>query len=116
MGICFGVASKQKIAAALAQDNVAIVDARPQNKYEKKHIDGALNLPVGGPMASAAAVDKLVDGMLSNLPVDKSTPIVCYCEVGGEAACAVKGLQRKGYTAVVNGGGYGAVAKIHAVK
>ena len=40
---------------------------------------------------------------VSELPEDKSAPIVCYCMRGARASNAVRILQSQGYTNVLNG-------------
>ena len=55
---------------------VAVVDARKPADYAKHHVDGAVNVP--------ASTKDLAT--ITGLPENKSTPIVCHCAVGGEAA------------------------------
>jgi rhodanese-related sulfurtransferase len=50
--------------------NVVIIDSRPKRpKYDKGHIPGAISMP-----------DSKFDEMKSELPADKSIPLVFYCE------------------------------------
>ena len=112
MGCCFGVESKDSVVLEKMQAQACVVDARPAKAYEKKHSGEAVNVPVGGPMGGAPA-DKAVSEA-TGLPSDKSKPIVCYCDLGGEAAAAVKALKKAGYTDVINAGSIGRVEKLRA--
>ena len=110
MGACFGVESKDSVILEKLQANATIVDARGAKPFAKKHAEGAVNVPVGGPMANG---DKAV-GAAEGLPTDKSAPIVCHCDAGGEAAVAVKALKKAGYTDVINAGSLGRIEKLRA--
>ena len=66
---------------------------------------------MGGPMAGKAA-DTALANVLSQLPEDKSKPIVTHCEIGGEANAAAKALARAGYTNVINAGSKSRVEKL----
>lgn len=62
-------------------------------------------------MAGKAA-DAALANVLSQLPEDKSKPIITHCEVGGEANAAAKALARAGYTNVTNAGSKSRVEKL----
>merc|ERR1712217_549193 len=102
-----GVQSKSLVKEKL-QEGATIVDARPKKDYDKAHVDGAINVPVGGPMSSAKA-DAAIAQNTSSLPDDKNAPIVTYCAIGGEAGACKRALERAGYTNVTNGGSKSAV-------
>ncbi len=49
---------------------VVIVDSRPKRpKYDKGHVPGAISIP-----------DRKFDELKGNLPTDKSTPLIFYCQ------------------------------------
>jgi len=49
---------------------VAIIDSRPKrNKYDQGHIPTAISLP-----------DREFDELKGNLPPDKKTPLIFYCD------------------------------------
>eukprot|EP00747_Dinoflagellata_sp_TGD_P170754 gnl/TRDRNA2_/TRDRNA2_203137_c0_seq1.p1 gnl/TRDRNA2_/TRDRNA2_203137_c0~~gnl/TRDRNA2_/TRDRNA2_203137_c0_seq1.p1 ORF type:complete len:114 (+),score=23.77 gnl/TRDRNA2_/TRDRNA2_203137_c0_seq1:94-435(+) len=108
MGACFGVASGSVLKQQLKKDGVVIIDARPKAKYDKQHVAGAVSAPVGGPM-NAKQADTAVQDLLKEKDIPKDTPIVVYCDVGGEAASCKKALARAGFTDIVNGGSLGKV-------
>ena len=110
---CCGVESKDDAVTALLKAGAVIVDARPAAAFQKGHADGAVNIPVGSPMAGKAA-DAAVEAAKQNLPEDKDQPIVCHCAVGGEAMAAVKALKRAGFTNVINAGSLARVMKLKA--
>jgi len=87
---------------ALAHKLVAagglLIDVRSTEEFGGKHVEGAINIPVGELEARLAEVEKLSGG-------DKKKPIVVYCQMGGRAAQAKKILSGKGYTQVTNLGG-----------
>jgi rhodanese-related sulfurtransferase len=83
--------SRDELVAALAADEVVVVDALPSSYYEQQHLPGALNLVADDVRARA-------EGLLP----DKDAAIVTYCS---NPACAnshqVAGLlERLGYTDV----------------
>ena len=110
MGACFGVAGRALVEEKLGKPNAVLVDARPSQAFEQGHVEGAINVPVGGPMGGAKA-DAAVAAAASSLPQDKSTPIVTYCDMGGEASACKKALERAGYTDVTNGGSKSALKR-----
>jgi phage shock protein E len=75
-----------------------LFDVRSPEEFAEKHVDGAVNLPVGEIDRRLAEVEKLSGG-------DKAKPIVVYCAMGSRAASAKKALVRAGYTQVTNLGG-----------
>jgi len=111
------------IREKLGKSNVVVlVDARPSAAFEEGHVEGAINVPACGAMGGAsadaswgrldaAAATAAVDAAASSLPQDKSTPILTYCEMGGEASACKKALERAGYTDVTNGGSKSALER-----
>lgn len=76
-----------------------IVDVRSESEFIYGHITNSLNIPLSDlPSCS----DKLKD---------KNQPIITCCASGVRSAAAAKMLLAKGYTNVVNGGGWSSLEK-----
>ena len=71
-----------------------IIDVRSSGEFFGGHIENSLNIPLGD------LPDKL------DYLKDKNQPIITCCASGMRSAGAVKLLLAKGYTNVVNGGGW----------
>lgn len=74
--------------------NAIIVDVRAQDEYDKKHITGALFVPL----------DDLRAGKFESLP-DKNATILVYCWTGRRANDAAEILVNNGYKNVYEFGG-----------
>jgi rhodanese-related sulfurtransferase len=82
--------TKPAQAAELAkQSGTLILDVRTQGEYAQGHLERAALIPV-----------QQLPGRLSELPADKTTPILVYCAVGGRSAVAAGLLRAKGYAGV----------------
>jgi len=75
------------------KDDIWIIDVRSKSAYDKKHI------PTAKSFHSSTILDRL-----SELPKDKL--LIVYCETGGRAQMVIKKLEEKGYTKMMNWGGY----------
>jgi rhodanese-related sulfurtransferase len=86
-------------AAELAkQPGTFVLDVRTQGEYAQGHLERSVLIPV-----------QQLAGRLSDLPADKSTPILVYCAMGGRSAVAAGLLKSKGYANVHDlSGGIGA--------
>lgn len=82
----------------LAAPNVVLLDVRTEGEWKGSHIKGARHLP----LSSIDTIEQVV--------ADKATPIVTHCLSGARSGRATDILRRKGYTQVVNGGGFKALA------
>ena len=71
-----------------------IIDVRSSGEFFGGHIENSLNIPLGD------FPDKL------DYLKDKNQPIITCCASGMRSAGAAKLLSAKGYTNVVNGGGW----------
>ena len=71
-----------------------IVDVRSEAEFYSGHIDNSLNIPLG---ELPSKLDQFKD---------KDQPIITCCASGMRSAGAAKILSAKGYTNVVNGGGW----------
>ena len=75
--------------------NAILLDVREQEEYDKKHLPGAILLPL----------DKLKTADLSTVLPDKDQPIFVYCWAGRRAEYATNDLAKLGYTKVYEIGG-----------
>ena len=71
-----------------------IVDVRSEAEFYSGHIENSLNIPLG---EITSKLDQFKD---------KDQPIITCCASGMRSAGAAKILSAKGYTNVVNGGGW----------
>lgn len=73
-----------------------LIDVRESSEFERKHIDGARNIPL----------NDLAKGILMDVK-DKHTPLVIYCDVGIRQHHAARLLRSMGYPNVFEmQGGY----------
>ena len=71
-----------------------IIDVRSEGEFCSGHIENSLNIPLAD---LSSKLDKWKD---------KDQPIITCCASGMRSAGAAKILSEKGYTNVVNGGGW----------
>ena len=71
-----------------------ILDVRTQEEYDKKHVRGAICVPI----------EDIRAGKLDKLP-DKSRPLLLYCWTGRRSADAAAILAKQGYRNVCEFGG-----------
>jgi cysteine synthase/rhodanese-related sulfurtransferase len=72
-----------------------IIDVRKPDRYEGRHVAGAVNIPLAE-----------LPGAVSRLPADQDTPILCVCDRGNISANGMLYLKSLGYSNVksLNGG------------
>ena len=75
--------------------NAILLDVREQEEYDKKHLKGAILLPL----------NDLKTADLSTILPDKDQPIFVYCWAGRRAEYAANDLAKFGYTKVYEIGG-----------
>ena len=75
--------------------NAILLDVREQEEYDKKHLKGAVLLPL----------NDLKTADLSTILPDKNQPIFVYCWAGRRAEYAANDLAKLGYTKVYEIGG-----------
>lgn len=76
------------------RDKYTVIDVRSEKDFEKAHIEGALNIPLG----------KI---RTTDLGIAKNTPIVCHCNKGTTGNAGQNLFINLGYTEVYNlSGGY----------
>ena len=84
-----------KAAEMMESDkSVVIVDVRRQEEYDKKHIPGAICVPI----------EDLREGKLDKLP-DKNKTLMIYCWTGRRSEDASAILAQQGYKNVYDFGG-----------
>lgn len=70
-----------------------IVDVREPEEYARGHVEGAMNIP---PVKLMGDLSELQD-------IPKDSEIILYCLTGSRSNVAMRLLQAKGYTNLVNG-------------
>ena len=71
-----------------------IIDVRSEAEFYSGHIENSLNIPLGNLSSKIEQFN------------DKDQPIITCCASGMRSAGAARILSAKGYTNVVNGGGW----------
>ena len=74
-------------------EQIIIIDVRPAQAYKNGHIPTAKSFP-------SSEILKRLD----EIPKDKF--LILYCETGGRAQAVIRQLEKKGYTLMMNWGGY----------
>lgn len=77
--------SPQTVVSLINRENGVVVDVREVGDYAKSHLGGARNIPFAQ-----------FEARLGDLEKSKNAPIIVY-GAGGDAARAVKLLQKHGY-------------------
>ena len=99
MGAMMGVEAKDTKVKEAIEGGACVIDARSAKAFAKSGVEGAINVPAGGPMGGKAAASV---ASATGLPEDKGAAIVCYCDGGVEAKPVKKALVAAGYTNVIN--------------
>lgn len=74
--------SAEELQKIKNDEKYLIVDVRDAAEYAKKHVPGAVNIPLG---------------RLGQTPLDRGKIIVLYCEHGGNSMVAARELSRRGF-------------------
>jgi phage shock protein E len=90
-------------ARKLIADGALVLDVRTKQEFSGGHVEGAHLFPVHELGARLKELEKLAG--------EKTRPIVVYCRSGARSAQAAAILQQQGYSGVVNGGAYAALAR-----
>ncbi|MBR5914522.1 MAG: rhodanese-like domain-containing protein [Selenomonadaceae bacterium] len=83
----------QKILAE--EKDYILIDVRTLSEYEKKHIPGAILLPI----------EEIRNGSVEKVLPDKKQKILIYCWTGRRAEDSAVMLAEMGYSNVINFGG-----------
>jgi len=87
----YGLVSAKNLAAELAESDLLLIDVRDDKEVAKGYLEGAQHIWIEEFWAR-----------LDELPADKSTPIVVYCQSGYRGGIANVALNLLGYTNVRN--------------
>ncbi|MBZ0207994.1 MAG: rhodanese-like domain-containing protein [Flavobacteriales bacterium] len=75
--------------AAVERNDALLLDVRTPEEFNAGHIEGAANIDW-----NAGTLLKDVSG------IDKSLPVLLYCEVGGRSGQAMEAMMKAGFTDV----------------
>ncbi|WP_276302032.1 rhodanese-like domain-containing protein [Halorussus lipolyticus] len=91
-----------ELGERLGDGDVFVLDVRPRENYQRRHIDGSYNAPVYGDLrrGDTAALDDHLD----SIPEDAD--VVTVCKAGVVAKKATSRLAQEGYDAVTLSGGF----------
>jgi rhodanese-related sulfurtransferase len=91
-----------ELDARLADDDVFVLDVRPRENYQRRHVEGSYNAPVYGDLRSgdAAALDDHLDA------IPEDAEVVTVCKAGVVAKKATSRLRERGYDATTLSGGF----------
>ncbi|WP_158055817.1 rhodanese-like domain-containing protein [Halorussus halophilus] len=82
-------------------DDIFVLDVRPEGNYRSRHIEGSYNAPVYHDLRGGDT-DSL-DDHLSEIPADQT--VVTVCKAGVVAKRATNHLESEGYDSVTLSGG-----------
>ncbi|MFC6987807.1 rhodanese-like domain-containing protein [Haloplanus sp. GCM10025708] len=85
-----------------SDDDVFVLDIRPELEYRENHISGSINAPVYRDLQQGRI--EALDSHLARIPDD--TEVVTVCKAGIVARKATEHLEDAGYTATTLTGGY----------
>lgn len=88
------ISQEEAVQMMKADSNIIVLDVRTQEEYDKKHIPGALLLPI----------EDIRKGNLEKLP-DKNQKILIYCWTGRRAGASAQILADEGYKNIYEFGG-----------
>lgn len=86
----------------LSSDDVFVLDVRPRENYQNRHIDGSYNAPVYHDLRSGDTA--ALDDHLDRIPDDGE--VVTVCKAGVVAQKAASHLREQGYDATTLSGGF----------
>ena len=86
----------------LADDDVFVLDVRPRENYQRRHITESYNAPVYGDLRRGDTA--ALDDHLGSIPQDAD--VVTVCKAGVVAKKATSHLQEQGYDAATLSGGF----------
>lgn len=81
-------------------EDCLLIDVRSPSEFANAHLDGTINLPLGG--CSASDIQRACP--------DTSAPIILFCASGMRSSSFKQLMEQIGYTNVKNAGGIGQVA------
>ena len=87
-------------ALGLAAEGAIFVDVRSREDFQKKHLEGAINLPYYD-----------IHGIAERHLKDKKQPVIVYCATGKRSSQSISSLLYLGYENVYDLGGIGGLLK-----
>lgn len=100
----YGFAHQLDVLAALSRDDAVVLDVRTEEEIEETgKIQGAGKWKRTG--CTPSACPRLAEDPTQFVD-NKEAPVVIYCRSGRRASAAQEILEKKGYTRVLNAGGY----------
>ena len=87
-------------ARAAVQGGALLVDVRSVGEYGQRHIDGALNLPLGAPLDTALAAVRADGSTPLRGPDGNLRHVVVYCASGARSETAATQLTAAGFSVV----------------
>lgn len=91
-----------ELGERLSDDDVFVLDVRPRESYQRRHIDESYNAPVYGDLRQGDT--SALDDHLGEIP--KDADVVTVCKAGVVAKKATSRLQEQGYDAATLSGGF----------
>ena len=82
----------ERVAELQREGTIQLIDVREQYEWDEGRIAGARHLALGELTGQAETIDR-------------ETPVVFYCRVGGRSAMAANAFSRAGYEAYTMTGG-----------
>lgn len=84
-----------EVALTKVAQGAMLVDVRTPEEYAEGHLPEAINIPF-----------EQIAETFAKQGIAKDTPVVVYCRSGRRSGIAKESLDKAGYQAVYNGGGY----------
>jgi phage shock protein E len=78
-----------------------LIDVRSAEEFSSGHLAGAANIP-----------HTEIDAIVKKIGPDMQREVVLYCRSGRRSGIAASALKARGYTHVINAGGYAELAKV----
>ncbi|HMO03815.1 MAG TPA: rhodanese-like domain-containing protein [Kiritimatiellia bacterium] len=91
------------VAWEAIREGALLIDTRTHGEFKAGHLDGAVNIPY-----------EQTDALVALIGEDKGRAVVVYCRTGRRSGIALDALLARGYTNVVNGGGFTALREARA--
>jgi phage shock protein E len=81
-------------------EGAVVIDVRTDQEFRDGHLPAAINIPYD-----------VIAARVSELPSDRTQPIVLYCRSGRRSGIAKQSLEELGFTRAINAGGYEALMR-----
>ncbi|GGL40617.1 rhodanese-like domain-containing protein (plasmid) [Halarchaeum sp. CBA1220] len=94
--------SPSQLDTVRSEDDVFVLDVRPESDYQRGHIDGSYNAPVYHELRSGET--DALNAYLDDIPTEAE--VVTVCKAGVVAKTATQTLDARGYDVATLTGGY----------